>query len=136
MRETPGKKLNEIKDTSEEDKKFLYGRQNWFIRMYFYLENGLNILNEFRNWFLALAALYIALKLDPNLHGLIVITSVAIPSIALLIIAGKYNVHVLSKMKEWLSVRFSSHYSLRNFNYQEQQAELLKEIRDLLKIKK
>lgn len=133
MKTTPGIKLNEVMDLSEEDRKFLHGGQNWLIRMYFYLENGLNILNEFRNWFLGVAALYLALKLEANSHGLLIISAVALPSLVALVILGKYNVHTLSKMKEWLSVRFSSHYSLRNFNYQEQQAELLREIRDILR---
>ena len=33
----------------EEDKKYLTGGQNNIIRFYFYLMNGLQILNEFRN---------------------------------------------------------------------------------------
>ncbi len=113
----------------EEDKIYLRGRENWLIRMYYYLENGLNILNEFRNLFLGLFGLYIILKLDSYIWLIVM----AVPAMIILTFVGHYNVHKLSKMKEWLGTRFSTHYGLLNFNYNEQQTHLLEEIRDLLK---
>lgn len=119
-------------ELNEEDRKYLYGKHNWLIRMYFYLEQGLNILNEFRNWFLGIAALYITLKLENAPYGILIIGAIAVPSLLVLILAGRYNVHRLSKMKEWLTLRFSTHYGIRTYNHQEMQTKLLLEIRDLL----
>lgn len=128
----PEKKLNELVDLTAEDKRYLEGRQNWLIRMYYYLENGLNILNEFRNLFLLIAAAYITLKLES--YGWLI--AMTIPSVVLLIFVGRYNVHRLSKMKEWLSIRFSTHFGIKNFNHTERQTQLLEEILAELKNKK
>ncbi len=132
MKKLPGTPINEIADLSVEDRSYLQGGQNWMIRMYFYLENGLNILNEFRNLGFLLVALYVALHLD-GVQGIMITIGIAVPAVVLLIWAGRYNVHTLSRMKDWLSMRFSTHYGIRTFNHQEQQTALLTEIRDMLK---
>lgn len=111
-----------------EDDKYLQGSHNKIIRCYYYIERGLDILNIFRNLFLGIVAIFIALKLTNVLW----IGLMTIPSVIILGIVGYYNVHKLSKMKEWLSMRFSTHYGLRAFNYQEEQVKILEEIRDLL----
>jgi len=113
---------------SEEDKQFLQGAHNGGIRYYYYLENGLAILNEFRNLFLGILAIYIALKLTNPL----LMVAMFIPCLLILTIVGWYNVHKLTKVKEWLGMRFSTYYGIKNFNYQENQVLLLKEIKELL----
>ncbi len=114
---------------SEEDRRYLNGTQNKLIRFYFYTERGLDILNIFRNLFLGILAIFVALKLT----NVFWIAAMIVPSIMILVVVGYYNVHKLSKMKEWLGMRFSTHYGLRAFNYQEDQVKVLKEIRDLLR---
>jgi len=115
-------------ELNEEDKKYLQGKENRAIRWYFYLENGLNILNDFRNLFLGILAIYIALHLTNPLYMVLMF----LPCLILLSIIGWYSVHRLNKMKEWLSMRFSTHYGLKNYNFQEQQVKLLLEIKQLL----
>jgi hypothetical protein len=116
-------------DLSEYDKEYLPGFYNRVIRYYYYLESGLNILNEFRNLFLGILGLYIALKLT-NVMWMIVM---AVPSLILLTIVGYFNVHRFSKVKEFLGVRFSSHYAIKSYDYNKEQVLLLREIKDLLK---
>lgn len=124
--------MNEMQDMSAEDRKYLQGHHNWFVRMYFYLENGLNILNEFRNLGFLMVALYVALHLD-GINGVLLTGAMGIVAGVVLIFIGRYNVHVLSRVKEWLSMRFSTHFGIKSFNYQEEQTVLLREIRDMLK---
>lgn len=115
-----------------DDDKFLKGTENFLIRAYYYLENGMAILNEFRNWFLGIGALYLALHLEPTVKSAFIMLGVAIPSLLFLIVAGYYNVHKLTKMKEWLSMRFSTHFGIKSFNFQQGQYELLVQIKKLL----
>lgn len=121
----------EVTDSNagEFDAKYLPGFHNRIIRYYFYLNSGLTVLNNFRNLFLGIIALYIALKLD-NVGWLI---AMFVPCILALTMVGYYAVHRMSKVTEWLNIRFSTHYALKQFNYQQKQFELLGEIRDLLR---
>lgn len=97
--------------------------------MYFYLQRGLDVLNLFRNYLLALFAVYVGLHLTSLLWlGLFVIVS-----LVFLLIAGYYSVHHISKVTEFLSVRFGTHYSKETYSHVEQQTQLLTEIRDMLK---
>jgi len=94
-----------------KEKKFIKGTENRLIRYYFYLSSGLTVLNEFRNLFLGIFAIYIMLKLD----NWIWFPIMAIPSIIILTITGYYNVHKVSKVKEYLSVKFGSHYQIKQY---------------------
>lgn len=112
-----------------DDNKYLKGGKNRAIRYYFYLNNGLNVLNNFRNLFLGIFALYFALKLD----NILWMVAMFIPSVLILTWSGYYSVHHISKINEWLGVKFGSHYGIKNFNYTKGQYELLLEIKEMLK---
>ncbi len=116
-------KTNELEDY---DHKFMPGAENRAIRYYFYLTKGLDVLNQSRNLFLGILALYIALHLD-NWWLLI---AMFIPSLLILTLVGFYATHRMNKVLEWLGIRFSSHYAVKQFNNVQTQVELLKEIRD------
>lgn len=109
---------------SEEDRDKLHGLHNKAIRYYYYLENGLSVLEQFKTLFLSIFGLYIVLKLTNPAW----IAVILLPSLVALAVAGRYNVHKLSKMKEWLGMRFSTHYGIRNFNYNKGTYEMLREI--------
>lgn len=106
------------------DKDYMPGLENRAIRYYFYLNAGLNIVNQFRNLILAILGIYIALHLD----AWWLLAAMFIPSIVGLTIAGYYVVHRVNKIQEWLGVRFSSHYAIRQFDYQRGIYEALKNI--------
>lgn len=129
MNEIPTKNQIPPQTLYPDDDKYLKGRHNQFIRFYFYLESGMALLDQFRNMFLAVIALYFTLKLENPLWMVVMI----IPGMIIMTLLGRYNIHKLSKMKEWLGLRFSSHFAIRSFNYNQKQYELLEEIRDLLK---
>lgn len=108
---------------------YLQGKENWVIRMYFYINSGLTIMNNFRNLGLGIFALYFALKLTNPLF-LILMFVVALPILAFV---GFYNVHVMAKVIEWLSIKFSTHYQKENFDNVGKQVKLLESINSKLK---
>ncbi len=118
-----------MQDAGEYDQLYMHGLQNRGIRYYYYLDAGLNVLNQFRNLGLGIIALYIALHLTNPLF----LVAMFVPSVIALTALGYYNTHTVNKVREWVSMRFSSHYGIRQFNYQQAQYELLTEIRDALK---
>lgn len=108
--------------------EYLEGNVNLLKRGYFYLSNGLAVVNEFRNLILGIFGIYITLKLENPF----IMVFLFVGSIAVLIPAGYVMVHHVSKVKEWLSVKYGSHYQIQNFDYVKAQYELLKEINDNL----
>lgn len=108
---------------------YLKGKENWLIRLYFYCSNGLTILNEFRNMFLGIFALYILLHLT-NLWYLILMTVIGI---IILIPTGWYMVHRVSRVREWLGLRFGTYYGIKQFNYTKESYNLLVQILEELK---
>lgn len=115
----------------KDDEKYLRGTQNWAIRYYYYLSAGLNEFNSFRNIFLAILTVYVALKLSSYWWAV----GMFIGSILVLTIVGYYTIHRISKVRDWLSVRFSSYFGMKSINYTEESFKLLTEIRDSLKNK-
>lgn len=93
-------------------------------RVYFYLNSGVSIINDFRNMGLGIFALYFALKLE-NPLWLVVMTLVSLPILTLM---GYYNIHFISKVREQLSIRHGTHYGIKQFDYIKRQTELLEEI--------
>lgn len=101
---------------------------NKVIKAYFYLTSGVGILNEFRNLFLGVFALYFTLKLE-NPIWLGVMFLVCVPVLAVI---GYINVHKISPVRDWLSTKFGTHYGIKQFDYTKRQTELLEEIKEKL----
>ncbi len=114
-----------MKKAGQYDQAFMHGFQNRSIRYYYYMNNGLSILNQFRNLFLGIFALYVILHLT-NPFLIVLMFLAACP---LLAIAGYYEIHKMSKVMEWIGLRFSSHYAIRQFNYQQAIYETLVDIK-------
>lgn len=112
-----------------EELEYTKGTQSLFIRIYFYIEQGLNVLNLFRNLFLGIFGLYITLKLT-NYSYLILMTVISMPILAIM---GYYSVHKINKTKEWLNIKYSTHYAKKTFDYQEDMANTLQEINKKIK---
>lgn len=112
-----------------EEEKYLKGNHNKAIRYYFYLTVGLGILNECRNLFLGILAIYFTFKIT----SIPLLVAIFITSIVTLTIIGYYFVHHVSKVKDFLTIKFGSHYGIKAFDYQQGQYTLLKEIKDKLK---
>ena len=113
----------------KDDKKYLKGAQNWLIRYYYYLSSGLNEFNSFRNIFIGILTVYITFKLESYWWAIGMFAT----AIVILIVVGYYIIHRVSKIRDWLGVRFSSYFGMKQINYTEESFKLLTEIRDSLK---
>lgn len=118
-----------MNDPAEYDKQNFPGAENMAIRYYFYLKAGLGIVNDFRNLILGILGVYIALHLE----SWWLLIAMFVPSIVILTIAGYYTVHRVNKISEWLSLRFSTHYGIKQYNYTQGIYETLQEIAATLK---
>ncbi len=112
----------------KDDSKYLQGKENWLIRAYFYCSNGLLILNEFRNLFLGIVAIYITLKIT-NLY---LIGAIIIISLVILTLLGYFRIHRMAKRMEYLSTRFGTSFGLRSFNYTAETYNEMVKVRELL----
>lgn len=94
------------------------------IKLYFYVNSGVVVINDFRNLGLGIFALYFALKLSNPLFlgGLFII------SIPILFIMGWVNIHKISKVRERLSIQHGTHYGIKQFELQEKMVKLLEEL--------
>lgn len=104
------------------------GWHNRLIRYYFYINQGLTVLNNFRNLFLVIFAAYFALKLD----NLWLLVGMFVPSILGLGIIGYYATHHANRVVEWLGIRFGSTYSIKQFELQQGIHDALQVIKDKL----
>ena len=96
--------------------------------MYFYVSAGLGIVNEFRNLILGIIGVYLTLKLDDPW----IMVVIFIVSILLLVPTGWFVVHRISKVREWLTTKYGSHYQIQTFDYVKAQYEESVRIRELL----
>ena len=108
--------------------EFNCGTKNRVVRQYFYLRQGLSILNEFKYLIAGLFALYYTFKLT-NPLWLVIIACVSIPLLAL--VGYVYITHA-SKVLDWLSVEFSTYWSRYGFTLQEKQNSLLERLNEHL----
>lgn len=106
------------------DSQYMPGLENRVYRYWFYLNNGLNIVNQFRNLILAILGLYFVLKID----NWLILPAIFIPSIVILTIVGYYITHRVNKVMDWLSLRFATHYGIKQFNLQQNISETLERI--------
>lgn len=103
---------------------YMKGKENWFIRMWFYCRNGAVLTKDFQVLGLIVLGLYAVLKLT-NPLWLILMIIVIMPTFTLI---GHYQVHKISKVSEWLSIRFATHFAIKQYNLNEEQVKLLKKI--------
>lgn len=115
--------------TEEHDKNYWQGNKNKVIRLFFYSQKGLSLVNEFKYLVFGILGVYYTLKLS-NPIWLIIMLVVCIP---LLIILGWMSVHHVSKVVDFLSIRFGTHWSKYNYELLENQLKELKEINEKLK---
>lgn len=105
--------------------KYWEGTKNKCIRYYFYAQRGLTLVNEFRYVIMTIFAIYITCKLE----NILLIPLMFVVVIPVLCVLGYISVHHIAKVIEYLNIEYSTHWSRRNFELNEERNELLKEIR-------
>lgn len=120
--------MNHI-DPREAQNKYLGGRLNRLVRIYFYLQRGLTLVNEFKYLIAGIFAAYYLTGVDSYFW----LVGMFIFSILVLILVGHVWVHYAMKPMEWFGVEFGTYFSRYTIDIQEKQIALLVEIKELLK---
>ncbi len=115
------------------------GGLNHTVRAWFYLNKGLDLVNQFKYLVAGILAVYYMLHLD----SYAVLLTIFFVSIPLLVLAGWFYTHKMAKAIEWTGMVFSSYFARYNVDMAERNVEnmtetvtLLKEIKDILNAKK
>lgn len=124
---------NEIQE--EYKKTYDKGIVNHGVRAWYYLQKGLDLVNQFKYLVAGIFAVYYTLKLDDPLV-LIILFVVSIP---LLIGAGYFHTFKMAKALEWTNMVFSSYFGRYQVDLNEKNtantteiASLLRDIKDKL----
>jgi hypothetical protein len=122
----------------EYSKTFDKGLFNHSVRMWFYLQRGLDLINQFKYLVAGIIAFYYTLKLT-NVYWIAVIFLISLP---ILVVVGWFQTHKMARVMEWTSMIFGSYFgrygmdlSEKNVEFTQKNHDLLVEIRDLLKNK-
>ncbi len=114
----------------QSDKRSYWdGRTNYSIRLYFYIQRGLALLNEFRYLIFSVMALYALLKLNNPWY----MVGMFLFSIPILLVLGWMFVHKMAKVMDFLNVQFSTHFSRYSVELQEQILESINKLNELIK---
>lgn len=110
----------------ENDFKKTYddGIVNQGVRGWFYLQRGLNLVNEFKYLIAGILAVYYTLQLD-SYKILIFMFVISVP---ILTFVGWFHTHKMAKALEWRNMVFSSYFARHNVDLAEQNVELLEKI--------
>ena len=115
----------------ENSEKYWDGPKNKAIRYYFYVQKGLELLNEFRYLIMSIFAIYYALKLT-NIWLIPIMFLLAIPALTLF---GWLSVHHMRKVMEYLGIEFATHWARYTYELQEKQIKLLEQLNEKLEKK-
>ncbi len=105
------------------------GSRNLAIRVYFYIKSGLNMVNDFKYIFAGLFAVVITYKMT-NPLVLVALFFVGLP---ILFVMGYINTHYISRVVEWLTIKYGSHYGIKQYELMEKQTKLLEKLLKKLK---
>ena len=121
--------------TSEYTKTYDKGVLNHGVRAWFYLQRGLNLINEFKYLVAGILAIYYTLKLD----SFWILIAIFVVSIPILTFVGWFHTHKMAKALEWTAMMFSSYFARYNVDLAEKNTEStieiereIKEIKELL----
>lgn len=115
----------------ENKNKYWNGWKNYLIRVYFYVQRGLALFNEFRYLIIAIFGVYITMKLSNPIW----LVAMFIVSTVILIIAGWISVHHIGKVIDFLNIEFSTHFNRHVVNLQERTTAAVEEINKKLEDK-
>lgn len=111
------------------EKQYSDGKVNKLIRIYYYLKEGLSVLNDWKYLVAGILAFYYALNLT-DYRYMVMMFIVAIP---ILILLGYVWVRWVRKTMEWFSVKYTTHYAKYGYDLQERRNDLLEQILNKIK---
>ena len=99
------------------------------VKYYFYSQQGLKLLNEFRYLVMGIFATYFSLRLE-NIWLIPIMFIVAIP---ILIVIGWVSVNHVQKIIDYFHTKRATTYGKYGFDLNERQLKTLEDIRDELR---
>lgn len=114
------------KDYVREYDKGLWNR---LVRSWYYLMEGLNLVNQFKYVVLGIFGLYVALKFTNYIYLVLLFVT----TLPLLVIAGWVYVNKMARNLSLTSMLKSSYFGRYNIDLAEETVSLLTEIRDTIK---
>ena len=120
----------EINENSE--KRFMQGKINLIIRLYFYLKEGVNQASGFRTIGYALIGIAGVLAVNGDSNWLLLIL-LGLASIPMFIYIGWLWVARGKKSEEYYQLKYTSSFGKYAIQMNERQMQLLEEIKDELK---
>ncbi len=118
------KQLDELGQTHWE------GKQNYFIRYWVYLDNGLEVFNKFKYYIgFPLAAGALLPFLEGKFAWLVGLTILGLP---ILIVVGRYKLQKVDKTMQYVQTISGNLFQFKPMELSLEQVDLLKDIRDKL----
>lgn len=105
-------------------RQYYDGFKNQIIRIWYYLNHGLGLMNEFKYLIGGILATYYFLKTD-NLKLMIWMFVIALP---ILVFAGWFWTHKAKRTIEYFDIKYTTHFGQYNIRLQEKQIETLQEL--------
>jgi hypothetical protein len=112
--------------------KYWEGRENILIRLWIYTQRGLGMVNEWKYLVAGIMAGYVILKFT-NPLWMLVIGAISLP---ILILLGRWQLHKVAKVSEWVGVQHGSVLGYNSYNLQVRTLETLEAILKKLSIAK
>lgn len=119
---------------ANSEKRFMQGKINLLIRLYYYFQEGVNQLNSVRTLGYALigiAGVFAVSQSEANYWGIII--AVGLISIPIFVVAGYLWVKRGRKSTEYFALKYTSTYGKYGVQMQERQMQLLEEINEEIK---
>ena len=121
-------------NSPEVHKEYYEGKRNFIVRIYWYLDRGLDLLNQFKYLVGGIIALAVILKVEDSIEWMVTIFVIAVP---LLILTGYLYVRYGARVLEYLNLKQATHFGQYNLKLQERQIELSEELlREIKKLTK
>lgn len=98
-------------------------------RLYFFMQKGVGLLNEFKNLLLLIFGAYLSLKLT-SWWWLIVMFLASLPILTLI---GWYFNTYMAAVMEKLAIKHGTFFAIRQFTIIEETLKELREIKEILK---
>lgn len=108
------------------------GPKNILIRYYVYAQRGLSLINDFKYLVAGIMAGYVILKFASPIWML----WIGLISLPILILIGRWQLHKVQKVSEWVGTQFGSVTKYNSYNMSIRQLEILEEILKILRDEK
>lgn len=123
-------------DNDEKNPQYWNGAKNKSVRYWFYIKQGISVLNEVRNlFFIVLGTCFTFKEQFPILKNLCFVGGILLVSFFLLGLVGYVFTHHVNKIVDWLNIQYATHWSRYTYTLMEKQVFLLEEIKEEIQSK-